>query len=197
MDEQQAILRCLAGDTGAYTVLVGQYQAKILALCLRMTGNREDAADVAQETFVQAYRHLDRYDRQQPFRPWLFRIATNQCIDFRRRNRRHVVAADETVLERASHPGAETETLVELAQDQEQVRRAVADLPDPYRTAVLLYYFQGLSYQEIAKQTALSVGTISTHLHRAKHLLKRRLSEEGVDPDGTYHARTTPALSSR
>jgi RNA polymerase sigma-70 factor (ECF subfamily) len=180
VDERDAIQRCLAGSTDGFADIVRLYQGQILALCLRMTGSREDAADVAQQAFVNCYRHLDRYDRDLPFRPWLYRIATNECIAFLRRRGRTMTIADDAALGAASDPGAGAPALVELAADREQVRGAVARLPSQYRTVVLLYYFRELSYQEIARQTGLSVGTISTHLHRAKNLLKQMLADKEV-----------------
>lgn len=197
MDERTAIDRCLAGDTEAYAVIVRQYQAQILALCLRMTGNREDAADAAQQAFIQAFNYLDRYDPDQPFRPWLFKIATNQCISLLRRRGRLAVPVRDEQLEQASDPQEGAPALTELAEDRERVRRAVTSLPDPYRTVVLLYYFQSLSYQEIARQTGLPVGTISTQLHRAKAHLKRRLLQEEVGDGDTSAGRTAAAVPGR
>lgn len=195
MDEQDAIQRCLAGSTEAFAEVVRLYQAQILALCLRMTGSREDAADAAQQAFVNCYRHLDRYDPHQPFRPWLYRIATNECIAFLRRRGHATSVADEEALGAATDPAAGAPALVDLAEDRERVRGAVARLPSQYRTVVVLYYFRELSYQEIARQTGLSVGTISTHLHRAKNLLKQMLAEKevgAVEPHRSGTASTIP-----
>ncbi len=186
MDEQEAIRRCLAGDRDAFAVVVRQYQALILALCLRLTGNREDAADVAQQVFVSAFRHLDQYDPQQPFRPWLCRIATNACTAFLRRHRRGGPAAPAQATEALPDPEPGAPALVDQAEDRERVRRAVAGLPPPYRTVVLLYYFQDLSYLEIARQTGLPVGTVSTQLHRAKQWLRRTLAEGEVNAGATH-----------
>ena len=181
MEEREAISRCLAGDKNAYATLVGQYQAQVLALCLRMTGNREDAADVAQQAFIQAYRHLDRYDPDQPFRPWLYKISTNECITFLRRTKKHqAVPAADDVLENVSDPADGAPSIVDLAEDRERVRTAVAQLPLSYRQVVVAYYFQELSYQEIARQTGVPVGTVGTLLHRAKQQLRKLLAAAEV-----------------
>lgn len=195
MEERAAIQLCLDGEKDAFAVVVRLYQGQILALCLRMTGNREDAADAAQQAFVQAYRHLDRYDSDQPFRPWLFRIATNECIGLLRR--RQAAVPDEAALAAVADPGAGAQTLVDLAADRERVRHAVARLPEMYQTAVVLHYFQELSYQEIARHTGLPIGTIGTHLYRAKQLLRKALADEEVTVHGTSDTRGNPALSGR
>lgn len=198
VDEREAIDRCLAGDKDGFATIVALYQAQVLALCLRMTGNREDAADVAQQTFVTIYRHLDRYDPDQPFRPWLYRIATNECIGFLRRHRRHAERAGPTdALDQLADPDHGPQALADLAVDRERVRQAVAELPLPYRTVVVLYYFQEQSYQQIAQQTGLAIGTISTQLHRAKRLLKERLTAEEVSPGEPHRARATTAVLGR
>lgn len=197
MTDQDAVQRCLAGDKDAFAEIVRQYQAQILAYCLRMLGNREDAADAAQQAFVQAYRHLNRYDPHQPFRPWLYRIATNLCIDFRRRSGRQASPMADEDLERISEPTASPAHLADLAADREEIREAVARLPDHFRTVILLHYFEDLSYQEIAHQTKLPMGTISTHLYRAKQHLKRTLTERGMAGDGTYPARSASAVPGR
>lgn len=180
MDEREAIRRCLAGEADAFAELVRQYQAPVLALCLRMTGNREDAADAAQQAFVQAYRHLNQYDPDQPFRPWLYRIATNAAIGLLRKRKPQEMVAGDDVLATVSDPGESAPALVDLAEDRERVRTAVAQLPLPYRQVVVAYYFQELSYQEIARQTGQPVGTVGTLLHRAKHQLKKLLQETEV-----------------
>ncbi len=197
MEEREALHRCLSGDRNAFATIVQRYQSQVLAHCLRMLGNREDAADAAQQAFILAYRRLATHEPDQPFRPWLFRIATNVCIDLYRRRRRQADPVEDEVLERTTDPGEDVPTLAELTEDRERVRRAVAALPEKYRTLVVLYYFEGLSYQEIAGQTGLSIGTISTQLHRAKQRLRKQLTEEGVDKLGTRRCREAAAISGR
>jgi RNA polymerase sigma-70 factor, ECF subfamily len=177
MEEREAIRRCLAGETNAFAAVVAAYQAQVLALCLRMTGNRDDAADVAQQAFVKAYRNLSQYDSDQPFRPWLYRIATNECIALLRRRNQQATPTDDEFLAQVSDPAEGAPALVDLAENREQVRQAVAQLPLQYRQVVVAYYFQELSYQDIARQAGLPIGTVGTLLHRAKQQLRRLLAE--------------------
>lgn len=175
MDDREAITRCLAGDKEAFGHLVRRYQAQVMALCLRLSGNREDAADAAQQAFVQAFRHLGQYDKNQPFRPWLMRIAANECISLFRRKKHQAHMVDEQIDAAILHDEPDLHTRVHLAEDRERVRQAVNELPDAYRTVVVLYYFMERSYLEIHRQTGLPMGTIGTHLHRAKQMLRRVL----------------------
>jgi RNA polymerase sigma-70 factor (ECF subfamily) len=180
LDEREAIRRCLSGDREAFAHLVRQYQAQVLGLCYRMTGSREDAADIAQQAFLKAYQHLHTHDPALPFRPWLLKIATNECVSFLRRHGRQRAVPDEAVLQEAADPTPSPLALMELADDRAEVRQAVLALPLPYRTVILQYYFEGLSYQEIANRSGMAIGTISTHLFRAKQLLKRILTQQEV-----------------
>ncbi len=180
MDEQAVIDRCLGGDREAFGALVQHYQSLVLGLCYRMTGSREDAADVAQQAFLQAYRNLHTHDPTQPFRPWLMKIATNECITLLRRKGRHPTVSDDEMVAQVATPEPDAPSLMALADDREAVRRAVRALPLPYRTVILQFYFEGLSYQQMADQSGLSIGTISTHIYRAKQLLRRTLIQQEV-----------------
>lgn len=180
MDEREAIRRCLGGDREAFAHLVRQYQAQVLGLCYRMTGSREDAADIAQQVFLKAYQHLHTHDESQPFRPWLLKIATNESISFLRKSGRQRTLPDEEALQEAADPNPGALSLMELADSREEVRQAVSALPLAYRTVILQYYFEGLSYQQIADRSGMAIGTISTHLFRAKQLLKRSLTQQEV-----------------
>lgn len=180
MDEREIIRRCLNGDREAFALLVRAYQGQVLGLCYRMTGSREDAADIAQQAFLKAYHKLDTHDQAQPFRPWLLKIATHECISHLRRSGRSKTVADEEALSEAVAPEPDAPSLVELADSREEVRRAVSALPLPYRTVILQFYFEGLSYQQIADRSGLPMGTVSTHMYRAKQLLKRNLTQQEV-----------------
>lgn len=197
MDESEAIRRCVSGDRDAFAVLVEAYQAIVLALCLRMTGNRADALDVSQLTFVKAWGALDRFDRHLPFRPWLLKIATNECISHLRRHRRQPVPMEQATLEYAAGPDESTSALQELLSDRERIRHAVSQLPDPYRTLVLRFYFQQQRYQEIAGELDLPVGTVATYLYRAKQMLAKILTEEEGDAHGPPEPRGASAVSRR
>lgn len=197
MDEQEAIRRWQSGDRDAFAVLVERYQAVVLALCLRMTGNRADALDVSQLAFVKAWGAVDRFDPHLPLRPWLLKIATNECITHLRRQRRQPVPVEQATLESAAGPDESASALLDLTSDRERVHQAVSQLPDQYRSIVLRFYFQQQSYQEIAREMDLPMGTVATHLYRAKQMLKRLLTTEEGSTDGPPTARTAAAVPHR
>jgi len=160
--------RCLRGEVRAFDELVLRYQGELYGLAYRMLLNADEARDAVQDAFINAYRALRAFRRQASVRTWLFRITTNQCLDrLRVRPREQAQELPETPV--ADHG----ERIVEQAQ----VRAALAELPAAYRAVVLLRHFHGLSYREIAVMMQLPVGTVKTHLHRARAQLKDRLVE--------------------
>jgi len=159
-----------------FAQLVDQHQAEVFGLALRMLGDRDAALDATSLVFLKAYRAFDRFDPSRPARPWLLRIAVNECISIGRRlsrERRRQAPAEEAL----GLPGVEGRPEHEALrrEDRERVRRAVAELPELYRVPVVLRYFSGLSLEEIAGVTGRSSSTIGVQLLRARALLRGAL----------------------
>lgn len=167
---------CLAGDTDGYASLVERYGGRVYNIALRITQDGDAANDCAQDAFIRAYRALHQYDPSLPFGPWLYRIATNASLNHVQRWRAH-----ETTVEELPDPAEPEETGPEqLAVRREEVAEvvgAMAELPPAYRAALTLRHLQQLSYQEVADTLGLPMGTVKTHLHRARAALKTKLAE--------------------
>lgn len=171
---------CRRGDRAAYRLLFDACKDGVYSTALAFFhGDAVTAEDVTQEVFLRVFTGIGQFHGRSGFRTWLYRIVLNSCIDERRR-RRPTVA-----LERAeSHPGGEDP--VECAARSElsqEVQAAVAALGAPLRAAVLLKYFGGLSYQEMAEALDCSTGTVASRLYRAHQALARRLAHlrQGAD----------------
>lgn len=159
-----------------FAQLVDQHQGEVFGVALRMLGDRDAALDATSLVFLKAYRAFDRFDPSRPARPWLLRIAVNECISIGRRlsrERKRQAPADEAVGVAAVEGRPEDEAL--RREDRERVRRAVAELPELYRVPVVLRYFSGLSLEEIAGVTGRSSSTIGVQLLRARALLRGAL----------------------
>ena len=173
--DQDAVTRCLAGDTEAFTTLVERYGGRVYNIALRITNDTDAANDCAQEAFVRAFRALHQYDPTLPFGPWLYRIATNASLNYVQRWHAH-----ETPVEEFPDPpepeaaGPEAAALRREAVDE--VLAAMAELPAHYRAALTLRHMQQLSYQEVADALGIPLGTVKTHLHRARAALKVRIA---------------------
>jgi len=181
--DELIIHKIIQGDTGSFGRLVERYQHQIYNLALRMSGHREDARDITQETFIKAFNSLPAFRFEASFKTWLYRIASNSCLDYmRRRNRdsaRRIERPPEETLDPlelvpAGGPGPEESVL--KRESREAVKKALERLPDLYRLPLVMLHYQGLSYQEIATAMAIPEKTVATRLYRAKKMLKNCLT---------------------
>jgi len=184
-DERALIARALAGDDDAFAALVRTHQVTVYNIAYRMVGQRETAQDLAQETFLRAFKALVTFDPNRPFGPWLYRIATNLSINWVKRARLPTVSLD------APHPAdgddaaplavpdtlAEPATRFDQVEMQTQLRRAILSLPPDYRVVIELRHFQEMSYGEMAEALNAPIGTVKTRLYRARRLLRDQLSK--------------------
>ena len=164
--------------------LVERFQGQVFGLCYRMLGQREDAEDMAQETFVRALRHLERWDKRRDFEPWLMTIAGNRCRSLLATRMRRPAAAplDEPVADPRQDLGA-------AQQLSEEVELALQTLREEYRQAFLLFHEQELSYAEIGQILDCPLGTVKTWVHRARRELIDRLRSRGVVQETPHEVR--------
>lgn len=176
--ERALVRQAVAGRSSAFNALVECYQRRLYLYCYRMLGNADDASDAVQEAFVRAWRNIATFRTEQPFSPWLYRIAHNVCIDGLRR-RPNALSLDVEMSEgrdpadRAAGP----EEAAEAAETRRMIRAAIADLPEKYRAVMLLRHGQGMSLDEIAEALGLPLNTVKVHLFRARERMRGRLSE--------------------
>jgi RNA polymerase sigma-70 factor (ECF subfamily) len=178
--EGQQVIAARRREPGAFEALVRRHQGPLYNFCLRMLGQAEDAADVAQETFVQLYSHLGRLDEREPLAPWLFRVARNRCIDvIRRRRTVPLTLTDDSGGPLNAFEPADDEPLpdelAERADLQRLLASAIASLPPTYSEVVALRYAGDRSFAEIAQILDCDEGAARVRFHRAKGLLRRHL----------------------
>jgi RNA polymerase sigma-70 factor, ECF subfamily len=174
IDDQTLVAQTLSGRTEAFGTLVERYDRAVYHLAYRTLRDQEESRDVAQEAFFKAYRSLRTFKPGAKFSTWLFAITYHACCDRLSRRRRY---ANEELPERAdASPGPESEA---IANDEaHRLRNAIAVLPEKYRTVITLYHLQGRQYEEIAQVLGVPMGTVKTHLFRAKEQLRRILNEQ-------------------
>jgi RNA polymerase sigma-70 factor (ECF subfamily) len=174
------VRQCLTGDQRAMLALVERFQGQVYGLCFRMLGQRQDAEDAAQETFVRVLKNLHRWDPDRAFQPWLLTIAGNRCRTALAARRRR--PATELKEELIADPEPDHEAGRQLA---EEMHLALAYLRPDYRQAFLLFHEHELSYGEIAETLAVPLGTIKTWVHRARRELIDKLRQRGaIEADG-------------
>lgn len=171
--------RALEGDQNAFAELMERYNRSLFHMLLRMVRNVDDAEDLAMEAFAKAFRNLDKFKKDYTFSTWLFRIATNNCIDFIRKKRLQTTSIDEFFTDRDGETTSldvkddRLDPLEESIRIQkiELIQELVSKLPGKYRRLVKLRYFEEMAYQEIADELNLPLGTVKAQLHRARELL--------------------------
>ena len=186
----------MGGDLDSFNQLVLRWERPIYALAYRVIGREEDARDVCQETFLRAFRALKGFKGQAKFSSWLYRITLNLCRDWIRRERRQPIAqAPEGVdLFDLASEATPTETIEELVARREMgraVAKAMAELPDEQRTAIILKEYHGLTFQEIADLLDCPLSTVKTRLYQGLTVLRRQLARDGVPaaPRRVTHSR--------
>lgn len=187
--DEDLLVRFGRGQTEAFGVLLRRYERELYGYLRRYVGDASLAEDVFQNTFLQLYLKISQYEPGRPVRPWLYTIATHQAIDALRRNARHQVLSLEQKRDDSSN--GELSSLLETLESRgpapldnltaqerkEKVRASVERLPDFLRDVVILAYYQGLKYREIADILEIPVGTVKSRLHAALNRLQEAWSE--------------------
>jgi RNA polymerase sigma-70 factor (ECF subfamily) len=181
-DDASLVIRGLSGDESGYAGLLARHRNRVFGLALRMVQNADDAGDIAQEAFVKAFQSLPSFDLTKSFGAWIAKITANLCIDHYRRRRLALVSLDAPLhSERGERPWEfpdqrpDPEEVLTLAESERRLDGLVNSLPPRYRIVVLLRYKEDLAYEEIAETLAIPLGTVKARLHRAHHMLKRKL----------------------
>ena len=166
------------GDVAAFSLLVTRYRSRVVALSRRMLGpgGRDEAEDVAQEAFVAAYDKRQSFRRGEPFRPWLYRIAVNRCLDRLRAQSRRPASVEIGSVSEPAASGADPLQSLLTEEGEARLGEAVTALPPKLRAVFLLRHLDDLSYEEIAVATGVPMGTVKTHLFRARVQLRQALT---------------------
>jgi len=170
-DDAADVQRVLAGDVDAYAALVDRYYDRCARFAIRMLGNRDDAEDALQATFLRAYRALNRYQERDRFSAWLYRILVNQCrsVAARRTHRERVFVREEAYL-----LNAPDQTPNWSGEEEEFVQRVLAELEPLLREAFLLKHIEEMSYEEMSALTGVGVSALKMRVKRACDRLRER-----------------------
>ena len=185
LEDYELVKKAVAGDQKAYAILMERYRSSIYHMMLKMVNNREDADDLTLEAFGKAFNKLQTYAPKYAFSTWLFKIATNNCIDYIRKKRLHLLSIDEPL----ENEGAQSfsNNLKASTLDPEErfikqqrvklMRKVMGKLSVKYRLMIELRYFEELTYDEIAKELDIPLGTVKAQLFRAKEILYNLLRQ--------------------
>ena len=185
VEERDWIERLREGDESSFRLLVERYQDRVYAMACRFCGCRHEARDLAQDIFIQIYEHIRDFQGRSSLGSWIYRLALNRCISFRRGQKRRAVLGRDGPVYGVSGETPPEEQLA-LAEENEALHRTLRKLPERYMTVIELYYFQELSYQQIADLTGVAVRTVETRLYRARQRLKDLLDPGETGKEETH-----------
>jgi len=168
------LARFLDGDHDAFATLMGRHEDRIFGLCVRMLHNRSDALESTQEIFITAFRRASSFRGDSAFGTWLYRIGINHCKDVLRRHKEVLLEEEHLEIDR----GSRSEALEDAANLRLDLSRALAELPDDYKEAVVMHDLGGLHYEEIAAVTGVPIGTVKSRISRGRRRLARLLEHE-------------------
>lgn len=185
IDEKKCIKKAAKGDASAFEELLLRYHGQIYNLCLRMTGNPDDAADLTQEAFLKVWKNLESFQFDSAFSTWLYRLASNCCLDFLRSQKRRPTVSltveneeDEQVMDIPDAQPTPEEQAVKQ-EEKEQLHLAMQMLDEEQRQILTLRVVNDLSYTEIADILRVKEGTVKSRLSRARENLRKKLLEIG------------------
>lgn len=182
-EDRTLVERAQKGDKRAFDKLLKKYRKSVYYMLLKMVKNSDDAEDLAQEAFAKAFTSIERFDATFAFSTWLFRIASNNCIDFIRKKRVQTISIDQPIESEdggnmqmdLKDGGLDPNDTLLKQQRGKYLKMALDRLPLKYRQLVELRYFDELSYEEVAEKTQLPLGTIKAQLFRARELLQEEM----------------------
>jgi RNA polymerase sigma-70 factor (ECF subfamily) len=173
-------------DDDSFAALVERYKSRVFTLAYRMLSQRQEAEDVAQEAFIHVYQSIDSFRLGDKFSSWVYRITSNLCIDhLRRRKHREIsldapVGQDRDVYMQIPDRSRGPEGKILESESKLALEKAISQLSPPYKTVVVLRHVHNLAYEEIAETLRIPLGTVKTRLFRAREILKRKLSSQGL-----------------
>jgi len=181
-EDKKLITAAVAGDQEAYKRLMDKYRGAIANLVTRMIGRRDEVDDLTQEAFIKAFNSLASFNDEFAFSTWLYKIATNNCIDFLRKRKLRTISIDTP---RSTFDGEQQYEIPDSShipdapllrsQQAKAIQDAIDSLPEKYRAVIVLRHQEEKSYEEIACELQLPLGTVKAHIFRAREMLYRSL----------------------
>ncbi len=187
-EDYELVQKAIQGDQKAYTILMERYRNSIYHMMLKMVNNREDADDLTLEAFGKAFNKLPSYAPRYAFSTWLFKIAINNCIDYIRKKRLNLLSIDDPIEANSDHDfssnirsgNLDPEEVFIREQRLKLMRNVLNKLSLKYRLMIELRFFEELSYDEIARELNIPLGTVKAQLFRAKEILYNILQKPGA-----------------
>ncbi|NLD46589.1 MAG: sigma-70 family RNA polymerase sigma factor [Clostridiaceae bacterium] len=174
--DMELVRRCIDGDNDAFSELVTRYKKLVYNVVYNMINNKDDVYDITQEVFIRIYKSLDRYNPEYKFSTWTVRIATNYCLDVLRKKKVDSIPIDDAI--GVSSSVDTPESCFIKKERKQRVNDELSKLPEKYRTPLILFHKNDLSYEEMSRVLNEPMSIIKNRLYRARQMLREKLSSE-------------------
>jgi len=186
VSDEVLIQRSQQGDIAAFEALIGKHQQRVYSIAYRLMGNHHDASDLAQEALIKVYRSISKFRGEAAFSTWLYHVVSNVCRDELRRRSRHPVSSldeplrtEEGSIEReVADPRCGPADLAEETEFSEFIQGLIDGLTPEYKIVIVMRELMGFSYEEIASQLEISLGTVKSRISRARRILQEQIQAE-------------------
>lgn len=185
LEDDGFVARAIKGDQSAFTDIVSKYQRPLYLHVSRMIREKEHTEDLVQEVFMKSFKNIHSYNTDYAFSTWLYRIATNHTIDYLRKKKLHTFSIDEPLKTKDGDLQMEipdedfnTDKPILKKQRKDIIRQAIDDLPEKYRQVIEMRHMDEKSYEEIADELDLPLGTVKAHIFRAREMLYKALKDK-------------------
>lgn len=183
MKDEDIIRLILKGDDELYSIIIDRYSGKLFSTAYSYTHNHEEARDLVQDILIKVYQNLFKFKVDSKFSTWLYRVAVNSCIDWNRKNKSRIIKIalnyeENDILDSIIDENAGPEQAVVSQEHKEAIMNIVSDMPEIYKTVLILYYFEELQIQEISNVIDCPKKTVETRLYRARGILKTMLNQK-------------------
>jgi RNA polymerase sigma-70 factor (ECF subfamily) len=175
--DAQLLARVVEGDHDAFTAIMRSHEDRVFSVCLRIMGSRDQALDATQETFLTTFRKASQFKGDSALGTWIYRIAVNTCYDQLRKQKRRKTDPMPEHLDPADYSA---EDAVDAAGLRPEIRRALAAIPEDFRTAVILSDIEGMGLPDVAEILEIPVGTVKSRVFRGRRLLANELGNQSV-----------------
>ena len=186
VNDEELVDRVKSGDIDAFEEIIAKYEKRVFGLIYNMLKNDNDIEDIAQDIFIKVYKNIDKFHGNSSLYTWIYRIATNMCLDYMKK-KKNVIYIDEKVqlddgeveLQLPSDEKLQEE-LYEEKEMKQKLNKAIDKLPDKQKAMIILRDIKGLSYEEISEVLEIKLGTVKSQINRARLKLKEILEKDGT-----------------
>lgn len=181
MNEDKIVEELNRGNTEAFRALVEEYKDRVFSCAYKFTGDYVEAQDLSQEIFLKIYKNIGSFNGQSKLSTWIYRVSTNMCIDWKRKNKNVLELKVENFFKNDKESKSDLpEDHIIKKEDRVKIQSKIQRLPDIYKETLILFHFHGMSYRDISKELKISEKTVETRLYRGRRLLKKHLIEYSV-----------------